>query len=118
MYDHSGITISTTPFSCTWDSCQVGFAIVTKDAIRKEFNAKYVTKKLIVKAEKILDSEIDMYDQELTDNVFGFTCYDENDEVINSVGGFYGDNFEKNGMLEHIEDEEIVEAMKKEESLF
>ena len=31
MYEHGGITISTTPFSCSWDSGTVGFAYSKKD---------------------------------------------------------------------------------------
>ena len=31
MYDHSGITIQTRPFSCPWDSGQVGFIFVSKN---------------------------------------------------------------------------------------
>jgi hypothetical protein len=30
LYDHSGITISTSPFSCGWDSGQVGFIYLTR----------------------------------------------------------------------------------------
>lgn len=32
MYDHSGIALSTSPFSCQWDSGLIGWAYVTKDA--------------------------------------------------------------------------------------
>jgi len=30
LYDHSGITMSTGPFSCPWDSGQVGFIYATR----------------------------------------------------------------------------------------
>lgn len=30
MYEHSGISISTSPFSCPWDSGQIGFVLVSK----------------------------------------------------------------------------------------
>ena len=39
-YIHSGMTISTEPFSCPWDSGQLGFAIVTKQAIRENFGTR------------------------------------------------------------------------------
>jgi len=39
LYDHSGITISTTPFSCPWDSGRVGFAVVSKEKIRERLLA-------------------------------------------------------------------------------
>lgn len=35
LYDHSGITISTGPFSCPWDSGQVGWIYAPKDTFRK-----------------------------------------------------------------------------------
>ena len=31
MYEHSGIALSTTPFSCPWDSGRLGFVIMTKE---------------------------------------------------------------------------------------
>ena len=34
LYDHSGITISTGPFSCPWDSGQVGWIKAPKDTFR------------------------------------------------------------------------------------
>ena len=30
MYEHSGISIATTPFNCPWDSGQIGFIIASK----------------------------------------------------------------------------------------
>ena len=35
LYDHSGITISTRPFSCEWDSGQVGFIYTTKEILKE-----------------------------------------------------------------------------------
>ena len=118
LYDHSGITISTEPFSCGWDSGQVGFVIVTKKAIRENWSIKNVTQKYRTHAEKILDGEIETYDKELCGDVYGFVTYDKNGDLVDSCGGFYGDNFEENGMLEHIADEEIVEHLKKEKNIF
>lgn len=36
LYDHSGITMNTTGFSCPWDSGQVGWIYCTKERFRKE----------------------------------------------------------------------------------
>lgn len=36
LYDHSGITMNTTGFSCGWDSGQVGFIYVPKEKLPKE----------------------------------------------------------------------------------
>jgi hypothetical protein len=47
MYDHSGITINTTGFSCPFDSGKIGFIYVTKEKIRQEYSWKKLTKKRI-----------------------------------------------------------------------
>ena len=36
-YEHSGVAYQTTPFSCPWDSGQVGYIFVTKEKILKEY---------------------------------------------------------------------------------
>lgn len=36
LYDHGGITMNTTGFSCPWDSGQVGWIYATKDRFREE----------------------------------------------------------------------------------
>ncbi|SNS23209.1 hypothetical protein SAMN05446037_1006135 [Anaerovirgula multivorans] len=36
LYDHSGITMSSSPFSCQWDSVQVGWIFCTKERFREE----------------------------------------------------------------------------------
>jgi len=111
LYDHSGITISTNPFGCRWDSWQVGFAIVTKEAVRKEFMSKRVSKKQIEKAEKILLTEVDIYDTYIRGDVYGFEVLDKNEDVINSCWGFYGTDFEKNGIAEYVEEKELITAL-------
>ena len=45
MYDHSGITISVNPFSCPWDSGQIGFIYISKEKARKEYSKKRLTAK-------------------------------------------------------------------------
>ena len=89
LYDHSGITISTTPFSCPWDSGQLGFAIVTKPQIRKAYSTKRVSKKHIEAAQKILLGEIETYDQYLCGEIYGFELEDEIGNIIDSCYGFY-----------------------------
>lgn len=118
LYDHSGITIATTPFGCRWDSGQVGYAIITKETIRKEYGAKRVSRKIIKKAEAILQGEVETYDKDLTGDVYGFSCYDENGEVSDSCGGFYGSKFEENGMLEYICDDDIKAELSKHGGIF
>ena len=110
MYDHSGVTISTTPFSCPWDSGQIGFAIVTKEELRKEFSVKRITKELTEKATKILLNEVEVYDQYLKGDVYGFKVL-ENDEETDSCFGFFGDDFATNGIADNLS-EKLAKALK------
>jgi hypothetical protein len=113
LYDHSGITIATTPFSCKWDSGQVGFAIITKEMIRKTFDVKNVwTKKWYDKAVEMLNGEVKTFDQYISGEVYLFELY-EDDELTDSCCGFYGSDFWKNGMSDNIGNE-IIEKLKKE----
>ena len=73
MYDHSGITISTGPFSCPWDSGPVGIIYVTKDTCEKQ-QIKFED------AENILKNEITTLDQYLTGDVWGYAIYSTEDE--------------------------------------
>lgn len=86
LYDHSGITISLTPFSCRWDSGQVGFVIVRKEKMLKEFSAKRFTKALKDKAINIAKGEVGEYDQYLRGEVYGYKIDGDGD----SCWGFYG----------------------------
>ena len=112
MYDHSGITISTTPFSCPWDSGQIGWVYITKEDIRKEYNIKRVTKKYIEKATKILLAEVKIYDDYLRGETYGFVL-EKDGEVLDSCWGFYGSDFCTNGMKEQIKKEyqPLVDAL-------
>ena len=110
LYDHSGITMSTTPFSCRWDSGQVGFIYVTHDRIFKEYGD--VTINRIEDVKQRLESEVKVYDQYLRGEVYGFKlekakkcecCNHVEWEEIDSCWGFYGDDI-KDELLCHVED--------------
>jgi hypothetical protein len=92
LYDHSGITISCHPFSCPWDSGQVGYIYATYEQIRKEYNVKHVTKKVIEKVKNLLRSEIETFDNYLTGEVYGFIVEDKDGEDVDSCWGFYGED--------------------------
>lgn len=118
MYDHSGITISTSPFSCPWDSGKIGFVIATAKDVRECFGVKRITKKILERAEKNLDGEVKTYDQYITGDVYGFqivkvtTCSEGHEhEEEDSCWGFYGNDFANNGIADDL-DEEFKEALK------
>jgi hypothetical protein len=64
-YSHSGLTVSTTPFPCPWDSGQLGFALVSKEDIRKRYGIKRVTKKYQQLALDVIDDSVVDLDNEI-----------------------------------------------------
>ncbi len=90
LYDHSGITMRTGPFSCPWDSGQVGWVYVTREDILKEYGGKRVTKKMLKDTEKVLQCEVETYDQYLTNDVYGYVIEDATGEDVDSCWGFFG----------------------------
>ncbi|MGD2065693.1 MAG: hypothetical protein PVI43_00805 [Candidatus Bathyarchaeota archaeon] len=111
LYDHSGLTINTTGFSCPWDSGQVGIIYVTFEKIRKEYNVKRVSKKLLARVTQLLINEVKTYDDYLTGNVYGYSIDGED-----YVAGFYGYNHETSGLLDNAKNDidYIIEKKSKE----
>jgi len=103
LYDHSGITMNTTGFSCGWDSMQVGFIVVDRERVLKEYGGKKLTKKSIELVTKYLIGEVQTYDQYISGDVYGFKVEDKEGEEIDSCYGFYGSDFETNGISDHVE---------------
>lgn len=111
LYDHSGITMSTGPFGCPWDSGRVGYIVATPDAIRKAFMVKRITKAIRERAEACLKGEVKVYDDFLTGNVWGYVIEKTHDcgecgstvhesEHEDSCWGFFGDDLD--GMKSYI----------------
>ena len=97
LYDHSGITMNTTGFSCPWDSGQVGFIFVSKKKMLEEYGGKIVTKQLKEKVEKYLVGEVETYDKYLTGEVYGFEVWKlkkngKKKKMIDSCWGFYDED--------------------------
>lgn len=98
LYDHSGITISTSSFNSSWDSGQVGFIFATGDDIKEAYQTKNLTDDVIARAKEGMEQEVRTYDQYLTGDVYGFvvesieTCdhNEEHAEHLESCWGFYG----------------------------
>ncbi len=102
MYDHGGQTVSTTPFSCQWDSGLFGIIAVPIEDVKKEYGWKNLTAKRRKTIEQRLQGEVKTYDFYLTGEVYGFeiTPKDDEENVIDSCWGYYGAfNFK------HIEEE-------------
>lgn len=105
LYDHSGITMSTSSFNDRWDSGQVGWIFVSKDKVRKESLDE-------TKIEQYLIDEVKTYDQYLTGDVYGYRISKvtpcelghEHEEELDSCWGFYGEEeciSEAKGIVEY-----------------
>lgn len=126
LYDHSGITVSTSnsyPYNDRWDSGCVGFIYVTKETIFKECG-NITEENWKERADRYIEGEMNTYDQYLRGDVYEYTLtkivhvrdeikcphcnevirVDEYDveEEIDSCCGFYGDCLEENGILDNI----------------
>lgn len=74
LYDHSGITISTSPFGCQWDSGQVGWVFIHEKQLNlmcgKDFERGEE------KLNCITDNEVKTYDEYLTGEVYQYKVYE------------------------------------------
>lgn len=78
LYDHSGITMSTKPFSCPWDSGQVGIIYATYDKVRENYQLgpdDQITAEIIEQAEELLKAEVATYDEYIRGEVFYYSTY-------------------------------------------
>ena len=95
MYDHSGITINCTGFSCPWDSGQLGIIFCKK-------GFENMTDEQILSN---LQSEVSTYDRYLRGDVYGYTITDCLGEDIESCCGFFGEDDcieEAKSIIDHI----------------
>jgi len=97
LYDHSGITMNTTGFSCGWDSGQVGWIHISREKILKEYGGKILTKSLRERVSNYLVNEVDTYDQYLRGEVYEYAILDEEGNSLDSCSGIFG---QKNCMVE------------------
>lgn len=110
LMDHGGISMSTTPFSCPWDSGQVGFIWISAKRMKDDYGELNDAVRETVAA--VLESEVKTYDQYLRGDCYGFElveyttcrcCEEEKEEVVDSCWGFYGTDIEENGILHHLD---------------
>jgi len=90
LYDHSGITIRTSRFSCTWDTLCVGIIYVKRselpDLAQQWGHTPWTDEQVL----DILKSEIDTLDQYLTGEVYRYCIEDADGNELDSCGGIYG----------------------------
>ena len=93
VYEHSGITMSASSFSCPWDSGQVGFIYMTRAKAIENWGKKVCTLKVFNSALDCLNAEVDEYDQYLTGQVYGFIVEHKESEEQDSCWGFFGADY-------------------------
>ena len=95
LYDHSGLALATTPFHCPWDSGQVGWIWMTRDVALAAFSrgGKRLTPKMRRQAEEALQAEAREYHQYLSGNVWHIRVENEDGDIVDSCGGFYGSDY-------------------------
>jgi len=106
IYDHSGVTMNTTGFSCPFDSGQVGWIYITPEKIRKEYSWKHLSKKRRETVAGYLKAEVNTFDQYLTGDIYGIskiTDPEGKELEEGSVWGFYGYNHKESGLMENAE---------------
>ncbi len=104
LYEHSGITISTTPFYYVGDSGQVGVIYMTREQILARFGGKLLTEKKRRQARALMMDEVDEYNQYLTGDVYGYIVTDPNENEVDSCWGLFGYEWaraEAKAALEH-----------------
>jgi hypothetical protein len=85
VYEHGNITIKTSPFSCRFDSGQVGFIYMTKETAEKEG---------ITEPYEALEAEVKTYDAYISGQTYGAMILDQSGEMIDSQFGYFGDTDE------------------------
>lgn len=111
LYDHSGITMNTTGFSCRFDSGQVGFIFVDEKGceemgwskewakgLSKGDDEKYKGKTREEILTDFLVSDVEVYDNYITGEVYRFEVEGCDDA---DCGGFFGSDHDKSGLLDH-----------------
>lgn len=102
-YEHSRVAYNTTGFNCRWDSGQVGYIYLTKEDARKNRGLVRPSPQKRQWALDILKSEVKAFSQWANGEIYGFTVEDEEKGISHSCGGFYGSDWENNGILDHID---------------
>jgi len=84
LYDHSGLSVSTGGFHCSFDSGQVGWVIITQS---KKDEMGFSDSQLV----DVIKGEVKDYDSYLTGQVFGYEVEGRDGDTLESCWGFVGD---------------------------
>lgn len=85
LYDHSGLALSTTPFSCPWDSGRVGAIYATAKSVAITLGQDASREQIL----RALREEVSLFDSYVSGDVWGFVICDRFGNVLDSCGGFF-----------------------------
>ena len=109
--------------SLGWDSCVCGVIFISKEDVRKLYQVKKISQKVLKRVYDRFDSELEEYTNYVNGDVYGYRLYSLDGELIDDCWGFYE---EPEGCLDYLgfkesdleEAEEIaVRTFKKKEKL-
>lgn len=104
LFDHSGITMSTVPFGCAWDSGQVGWIYVDKRTFLRDFSCD--ESEWRDRAAAFLESATSLYAKYLEGDCYWYNLFEldkktgEWVETGESCCGFYGSDIEESGIAD------------------
>lgn len=95
VYDHSGVTYSTSPFSCRWDSGQVGWVFTTRYDFAQWRDCTFNEEE----AMKVIKSEVEYWDYYATGQAYQYMLEEKTvdedgavkTELLDVMCGFIGD---------------------------
>lgn len=110
VYEHGGITMScgdrSYPYNDRWDSSCAGWIMMSKETALKERIGCCNESNWREKAISDMQAEVELYDQYLTGDVYGYTLMEETapDEwtEVDSCWGFYGADVLTNGIADNV----------------
>lgn len=105
LYDHSGLTMNTTGFSCGWDSGQVGYIYATAEHMKKCYMVDELTDDHREMAEQDLKHQVAEFDLFLRGEIYGYVIEDADGDEIDSCWGFIGDEYVREAAAEALASE-------------
>lgn len=109
LLDHTVLRLNTTGFRSSWDSAQVGWIYISKEDAEEWIGKDYSVEEV----KERLRKEIDLLDMWCLGDAYGFEvseksvcgeCGHVEYSNVDGCYGFFGHDFEDNGLLEMLED--------------
>ena len=91
-YEHGCMifqTGDTNPFSCPWDSGFAGIIFVSRALARDWLGVKRLTKAREAQVLRLLEGEVEAYNQFISGEIYGYRVFDAAGEEIDACWGFY-----------------------------